>query len=314
MRNLCCPCCQGVRLQDIVTGRDRLLDLPISASLVCCVDCGTFFQNPQLNSSELAAHYPPEYHPFAGTPRKPTKGISRWIAMSGLHQRVRHLHNVRKTPGTLLDLGCATGTFMRYVQNIGWQTVGVETSAHASEIARTENGLDVRTGELIGGMFPSNYFDVVTLWDVLEHVPDPVQTLSTVAEYMKPGGWLIVRVPNPESIERRWFATNWSGWDIPRHLTVFTYQSLVRTLNSVGLAVRFRSGSSGQFAMWALSVKYAASENKPVYSLFVRLFRGRMRFVTQIVLSPMFWFFNVLSLGSVMTIAAQKPITAVHQS
>ena len=226
--------------------------------------------------------------------------------MRGTTQRVSHVMRAHSQTGKLLDIGCATGIFLKSMQNIGWVTAGVETNAHAAEIARAEHGLDVRHGELRNNMFPPDYFDVVTMWDVLEHVSEPRITLGLIAESLVPGGWLLLRIPNPQGLEKRIFGNNWSGWDVPRHLTLFSEATLNTVLIETGFEPRWRAGSSGQFAMLALSIRYFLASRNFKNSLFLKMFRGVPGLVMQLALSPLLWLLNISKQSSVMTIAAQK--------
>ncbi len=102
--------------------------------------------------------------------------------------------------GHLLDIGCAIGTFPRIAKSGGWEAKGVEVSVFASAYAREKYGLDVRTGELEEQTFPKESFDVVTLWDVIDHIERPQEFLSRIHTLLKPGGLLVQQTTMEDSL------------------------------------------------------------------------------------------------------------------
>lgn len=148
----------------------------------------------------------------------------------------RHLaiveHYIRR--GSLLDVGCAAGLFLQHAANTGWQVSGVEPSetlsAKASQLLPGRIYQDVL--ENVISSLP--LFDAVTLWDVLEHVPDPVTFLGSCAGLLKPGGYLFLNVPDLESKEARWLGSRWPLL-LPEHLNYFTRPSLELCARKAGL-------------------------------------------------------------------------------
>jgi SAM-dependent methyltransferase len=114
-------------------------------------------------------------------------------------------------------------------------------SPAAVDIGRSA-GLTLHAGTLPGAALPPESFDVVTMWQALEHVPSPRATLAAVRELLSPGGRLLVVLPRLDSLEARWFGSAWFGLELPRHLTHFTAATLRRHLEAAGLEfVRLRS-------------------------------------------------------------------------
>ncbi len=122
-----------------------------------------------------------------------------------------------KQSGRMLDVGCATGVFLQWFQAGGsWDLYGLELSEGAARVARAA-GLNVFIGQLEEAAYPENYFDVVTFWDVLEHISDPRSALLETRRILKPDGILVLRLPNAASLDARIFRQYWSGLDAPRH-------------------------------------------------------------------------------------------------
>lgn len=106
-------------------------------------------------------------------------------------------------PGSLLDVGCATGSFLSLAQAAGWDCRGVEVSAFAAARARERTGCEIFCGKLEDATFPAGSFDAITMWDLLEHLPDPVHGLMKARRFLRPGGVLLVNTPNENSLLRR---------------------------------------------------------------------------------------------------------------
>jgi SAM-dependent methyltransferase len=155
----------------------------------------------------------------------------------------------------LLDVGCASGLFLDAARRYGdWDVEGLEPSASASEYARHELGLCVHVGGFGEVPLEPGSYDVVTMWDVLEHLHDPVRALGLVAQLLKPGGILVVRVPHVESWQARIFGRCWAGLDSPRHLYAFPRRLLADMLQEAGLEpVRWHCW--GGYLVFALSVR-----------------------------------------------------------
>ncbi|MDH5509468.1 MAG: class I SAM-dependent methyltransferase [Nitrospinota bacterium] len=147
----------------------------------------------------------------------------------------------------LLDVGCAAGTFLDIAQRKGWKTRGVELSEWASRRARQEHNLDVVTGTLEQAAFPEASFDVVTMWDVLEHVPDPVQLLVEAKRILRPGGVLYVNTISYHSLLNLMAhvahraSLGLVTWPLRRlfglhHIYYFSRESLLYTIGSAGFS------------------------------------------------------------------------------
>jgi SAM-dependent methyltransferase len=140
----------------------------------------------------------------------------------------------RRAGGRVLDIGCGSGGYLAILAELGWKCSGVETGAKSRAYAQTVLGLDVREGPLEACGFPDASFDVVTLWHVIEHLPDPRATLREIRRVLKPDGLLLLRTPNVESWEASLFRGNWYGLDAPRHLYLFSPATLELLLRQCG--------------------------------------------------------------------------------
>jgi SAM-dependent methyltransferase len=140
-----------------------------------------------------------------------------------------------KQAGTLLDLGCSSGTFLSTMPIASWRLFGVEMSAHEAKVAEAKSGAQVFVGDIPDAPFAPGSFDVITCFDVLEHVYDARRVMARVAEWLKPGGIFYILVPNIDSAEARVFGSYWHGLELPRHLFHFSPTSLRFLAASAGL-------------------------------------------------------------------------------
>ena len=139
-------------------------------------------------------------------------------------------------PGRLLDLGCWVGFLLAEAAEHGWEVTGVEPSAFASTFARERLGLDVRTEELMTAELAEEAFDAVVMGDVIEHLPDPGAALDRVHRLLRPGGVVVLMLPDAGSRVARAMGTRW--WSvIPTHVQYFTRSSLARLLDAHGFDV-----------------------------------------------------------------------------
>lgn len=181
--------------------------------------------------------------------------------------RVLEKHTAK---GRLLDIGCSTGLFLTLAAERGWLVEGLEYSADSAEQARRKRGLKVRTGALERGIYAPRSFDVITLWDVIEHLPDPKTALQLAAELLAPGGKLIVKTPNCDGLYPRLSLALadrlgfWGHPDPPGHLFQFSVDTLSRMIAGAGLGVQHvQHGripiaySFGKPSSWLRSAKWA---------------------------------------------------------
>jgi 2-polyprenyl-3-methyl-5-hydroxy-6-metoxy-1,4-benzoquinol methylase len=148
------------------------------------------------------------------------------------HQYLDRLAHYTR-PGRLIDIGAATGFFLGLARQRGWEVAGIEPSEYAASLARSK-GLDVRTAVAGSCQFPQASFDAITMWDVIEHIPDPRRAFSSVATFLKPGGLIALNTPNSESLVARALKTKWHLVVPPEHLNLFSKKSLRRLLEDHG--------------------------------------------------------------------------------
>lgn len=199
----------------------------------CCADCGLAYTDLSVSdrSPTDAAYYPADYY---GTAERYSRALASFLNML-VARRARLLGPLAAAPeGRVLDIGCGQGYFLKYFADRGWRACGVEVSESAAYHARHVLGLDVRVGEGAQRQFDEGEFDVVCLWHVLEHVLQPAALLKEIRRLLKPGGRLLLAVPNFGSREAKFGKAGWFHLDVPRHTVHFTQAALSSLLNEAG--------------------------------------------------------------------------------
>lgn len=260
-----------------------------------CSRCGLIYLNPRPTPAELAGFYPANYEAYYTIDEKMSP-VERWRKQRGLDVQLDWVEKFARPRGRLLDIGCGTGSFLKRAQERGWDGLGVEWVDEAARIARKHYGLDVRTGAVEDGALPAGAREVVTMWDVLEHVPDPARTLRECQRLLAPNGALIFSVPNLASISRYLFGRAWIGWDAPRHFHLFTARVIKQLLEQAGLKLIDQRCILGEEGVFALSL-----ESIPLARRFTRSIGW-----ATVLLWPYKQVAYALNRGGVITFAARK--------
>jgi SAM-dependent methyltransferase len=170
---------------------------------------------------------------------------------------------------------------------------GVELNPYASQIARDKYGLDVFTGTVENAGFADDEFDVVTLWDVLEHMHDPLGTLKEIQRILKPGGFLVFRVPNGDSVERKIFGPYWSGYDSPRHLYVFTRSTINKMLLKSGFNIVRIFSKHGSYLGFTLSLRFYMSGKGWQPKKVKYITEALQSSLARLIFLPLFFFYGL---------------------
>jgi SAM-dependent methyltransferase len=252
-----CHVCGSFAWFFLYESRDLLHDLDGLFSLWECQYCGLVQTSPQLVGKEIEVYYPDDYVAYSKPPSEEKNIIARWDRDNGVRRRCEFaIENTGKNSGRVLDVGCASGNFLKGMQVRGWEAYGIEPSEFAADYARRVLDLDVRHGYLRHGMFKDDFFDLVMLWDVFEHLEDPDSTLDVIFSILKPGGSLLLSLPNSDSWDRKFFKDSWVGWDPPRHYYTYNPRLLTWLVERHGFKTFKLKSFTGRHGSAALSWDY----------------------------------------------------------
>jgi SAM-dependent methyltransferase len=222
----------------VLEGRDRMFPVEGRFTVSECPRCRLGVTEPRLADAELARHYPDAYGAFQPRARPLPLRVLSWLRRLQLDLRLRRApfrQAVGDAPsGRVLDVGCGRGDLAAAFARRGWQASVVDPSPLAVAAARTV-GVDARQGSIFEPLWPAASFDVVLFHHSLEHVDKPLEALRRAAELLRPGGRLVVAVPDWGSWQRRVFRSRWFHLDLPRHLQHFTAHALDEIAKRSGL-------------------------------------------------------------------------------
>ncbi len=294
-----CPLC-GIRL------RDRLLDgevcppegEPQRVSLVCCQGCGFAYTTPRPEGELLGSFYTLDYKPHQSPPptllSSPNPSSGRLVAK-----------DLRKGfppfgEGRMLDFGCGSGSYLERMKAKGWKVTGVDASAKMAHNL-SQKGWEVYPGSLPNTALHGRSFDLMTMWQSLEHVPDPVGLLRAALALLVPGGKLLIAVPALDSWNFTAFGEDWLGVDFPLHFSHFTKKSLYETALKAGVLVEDigRLNHASWMRQSALKASVRLGKRRP---LWMRLLQNKV-----VSRGWAFWVHHVLGRSDCLLLKGCKP-------
>ncbi|MBN1818517.1 MAG: class I SAM-dependent methyltransferase [Sedimentisphaerales bacterium] len=231
-----CACCGGWDADRVIQTPDYELHIDAPFEISACRNCGHIYTSVRPGRSALfSKFYPDEYICYGG--KRGVDGFMDRKRMEG--QAVQRAKMIKKyvgqrNPVRLLEVGCATGEFIKTCRNrFGWEVAGIEPNRPLSDALNRE-GYPVLPSTLEDADIPDEQYDVVSLFNVLEHLWDPVYSLKRINRLLKPGGLAVLELPNFDSPSRKRFGKHWFLYHLPRHLSHFTKKSLTGLMNGCG--------------------------------------------------------------------------------
>ena len=246
-------------------------------NIVKCKKCGLTYVNPRLKERKLHEIYDKKYfsnQAFNGA-KSPFYGYGRYLEdkdyiKDTFNKRLKIINKLSRR-GRLLDVGCALGFFLELARDNGWDVQGLEISKHAYNYAKNMLKLPVVNKMLEKSRFKSNSFDVVTMFDVIEHLSDPKFTLKEIRRILKPNGLLVITTPDIGSITAKILWRNWEEVSrVREHIYFFSKNTLKKILESLNFEV-LRTESAGRFFSVKMAVERGKLYNKPMFILIGKI-------------------------------------------
>ncbi len=211
-----CPVCNSGDNELHTTVKDYTVSQE-EFNIVRCTNCSFLFTNPRPTPETLGSYYKSE--DYISHTNKSNSPINLLYKLARTQTLKWKYNLVNKTkPKSLLDYGCGTGHFLQYCKKNGIEVNGFEPDDGARKIAKDELG-----NKIFSSRDKINEsFYTITLWHVLEHIPDLNEALIWLKKHLTKNGQLIIAVPNPESYDATLFKEYWAAYDVPRHLYHFT--------------------------------------------------------------------------------------------
>jgi 2-polyprenyl-3-methyl-5-hydroxy-6-metoxy-1,4-benzoquinol methylase len=289
-----CGVCGSYTARELYTASDRLRNDGELWTIAECSGCGVLRTLPELSEAELARYYPDEYW---GAP-EPSQS---WIR-SSQSEKTAFLSRCGLAGGRILDVGCGSGFFLRALDSAKWERFGIEPGeAAAREAERFLGTGHVIAGSLIESGFTGSTFDVITLWSALEHANEPRANLREAKRLIKPGGSLIIQVPNAASYQARFFRGDWFALDAPRHRYHFTFPLLQQMLSNNGFEIYRATYSSKAHNSHALRQSLKARLLRRDSTLHRALFLASIPLI-----KPFDAMMSALNKGATLTVAARS--------
>jgi 2-polyprenyl-3-methyl-5-hydroxy-6-metoxy-1,4-benzoquinol methylase len=216
-----CPLCNSDEIGEYLYVADHFLTHE-KFELVKCSQCGFLFTQDHPGSEEIDLYYmSADYISHNDSARGLSASVYRIAREFMLKRKGKMVCSASGLDkGSILDIGSGTGHFLSVMKNKGWLAKGIEINDKAREFSITKSGLEVLPPGKIGSL-PSESFDAITLWHVLEHFQYPFSYAAEIVRLLKPGGICLVALPNCSSSDARYYKEFWAAYDVPRHLWHF---------------------------------------------------------------------------------------------
>lgn len=260
----CCPICNKQPCFYYREVYDDRYGYPGSFNLFKCKNCGHIFLNAKL-SEELLTNLYTNYYPRAELdikkiiPIYEAKGFSSWLKGKQSSAYTYVPPNVR-----ILDIGCGFGETLAYHKNRGCDVFGSEVDKNVSSSAKKFN-LDIRIGTYNSNNYEKDFFDYITMDQLIEHIEDPIDFLKGIYENLKKGGIAIISTPNANGWGAKWYKNQWLHWHTPYHLHFFSKTSLKVAAQKANLQItniRYATLSDWLYWQW-IHLIFRPEINKP---------------------------------------------------
>lgn len=205
-----------------------------------CLGCGLVQVTDDLSGVNLAEYYDQEFfdetYDWLQAP-----GRGRRKEYRKFNYRLEEIEALKPKKGVILDIGCSFGFFLDMARTRGWTPVGVEIGEYAARFAHDKLDLEVHVGEILEAPLETARFDVITMWNVLEHLNDPLTQFRRINELLKPGGLIVFTTGDVDSYIRKLEGLRWRALIPPIHVANYNFSVIERLFEKTGFEVAKRS-------------------------------------------------------------------------
>lgn len=271
-----CPVCRGVQFKKIITAKDYLVKRGESFPLVKCVDCNLFYLQKRPTKENIGSYYPEVYEPYnindhdfyielqnrlmTAYFKKKKNPVDHFMGF--IYKTIYGIFPMAgKKRLRVLDIGCGNGLFIHNLEKVGCDVYGIDMSKSSINFAKRKLKLkNVKVGDVENLNYKKEFFDVIVMNHIIEHVYDPIKLVRSASRLLKKGGTMVVATPNISSINFSIFSKDWFPLETPRHLTLFNPKSMTKLAGICGLRIKTIFHDRSSHALQR-SLKYKFDKN-----------------------------------------------------
>ncbi|WP_276486114.1 class I SAM-dependent methyltransferase [Paraflavitalea pollutisoli] len=233
-----CPACQATTIRQVLSVQDYTVSQEAFA-VWHCATCTHRFTQDVPAAAAIGRYYQSEnYISHTNTSKGLVNRLYHLVRNYTLGSKRSLVQSVSgRNTGNLLDVGAGVGAFAAFMRQKGWQVTGLEPDAETRQRAQEQHGIALQDSSDLFNL-PASHFDVITMWHVLEHVHQLDDYIERLKALLKPGGVLLIAVPNYTSHDATYYQAHWAAYDVPRHLYHFSPASMRTLLQRHGLSVK----------------------------------------------------------------------------
>ena len=280
---LACPLCDNTTSQKYMELKDHSVSKELF-QLVQCTDCSFLYTNPRPYDKDLEAYYQSDTYISHSQRSNGLLDSLYYMARNiMLNKKRKWIFKMIGSKPTLLDFGCGTGSFVNHLLSHDWDAWGVEPNHNARSIANQNHNQVFQSLDTL----PDKQFEIITLWHVLEHVSDLDAKLKELISRLNETGLMFIALPNCGSYDAKYYQDYWAGYDVPRHLSHFTPESMKLLVKKHRLHLvkliplkldafyismlseKYRTGSTINAIFQAAKSNFLARQNQSNYSSLV---------------------------------------------
>ena len=230
-----CPWCDSDKAQINLWLKDEFLTKE-DFHICECLNCGLLYTMPRPDKDHIGAYYKSEEY---YSHQENTRGFIPKVYEKIKKVNLKHKYQLTTKGlevGKMLDIGCGVGDFLHTAEEYGWECMGVEPSEEARAIAQKRMKAKIVSSEDLENI-PDEYFNVITMWHVLEHVDNLKWQVAQLQRLVKQSGRVVIALPNYKSYDGQYYKELWAAYDVPRHLNHFNKTTLIKIFKTNGLEI-----------------------------------------------------------------------------